>query len=160
MASVRAPRPDLAERNRSNAVHSMSHTPTHVTWLAILDRCTNINSKDYLRYGGRGISIIPEWMVFTNFLADMGERPEGTTIDRIDVNGGYNPENCRWATPKQQCRNRRTSKMLTFRGETKCVAEWAEELGIERKCLQMRLLTKTVDEALSAPYVARRSKAA
>lgn len=81
----------------------------------MLERCHNPKARHYRYYGGRGISICPEWDTrqggsFTNFLRDMGERPEGTSIDRIDPDGDYEPGNCRWATPKEQVANRRPRK--------------------------------------------------
>jgi len=86
-------------------------TPTYNSWAGMIQRCTNSNNKKWPEYGGRGISICDRWLTFENFLADMGERPDGTTIDRYpDNDGDYEPGNCRWATPKQQANNRRVAR--------------------------------------------------
>lgn len=90
--------------------HGMSKTRTHRTWQSMKDRCTNENSPGYSKYGGRGIRVCDRWLdSFEAFLADMGERPPGTSIDRINVDGDCEPGNCRWATQREQCRNRRCS---------------------------------------------------
>jgi hypothetical protein len=88
----------------------MSRTPTNSTWQHIIQRCTNPAAKEYKDYGGRGITICSRWLDFKNFLEDMGLKPKGTSIDRIDNNSGYFKDNCRWATPEVQARNRRTYK--------------------------------------------------
>lgn len=92
--------------------HSRGGKPsrTYVSWTAMRTRCSNTNSSDYLRYGGRGIVITPAWEQFEQFLSDMGERPVGCTLDRVDADGNYEPTNCRWATYKVQRANQRQHK--------------------------------------------------
>jgi hypothetical protein len=93
-------------------------------------RCDNPRSTYFLDYGGRGIRYCARWADFSAFLSDMGPRPFGMTLDRIDNDGPYSPENCRWATRRQQALNKRVTRWITFRGETKPLAEWAGLLGI------------------------------
>lgn len=103
-------RRDLA-RTRIKSIHGHQEggtkTPTYLSWDNMIQRCTNPNRDCYADYGGRGISVCDEWRSFSNFLADMGERPEGTSIDRINNDGDYEPSNCRWATRSQQNNNQR-----------------------------------------------------
>ena len=82
--------------------HGMTGTPTYSSWSNMIDRCTNPSNKRYVDYQGRGITVCERWMTFANFLADMGERPDATSLDRIDNDAGYFKENCRWATALEQ----------------------------------------------------------
>ncbi|MDE2442378.1 MAG: hypothetical protein KGP14_15280 [Betaproteobacteria bacterium] len=100
-----------AKIGRATKTHGHSYpneSPTYISWECMLSRCTNPHDKSFKHYGARGINVCEQWRTFGNFLADMGERPPGTTIDRINVDGDYEPANCRWATAKEQRANQRT----------------------------------------------------
>lgn len=106
----------------------------------MLQRCNNPKSPGYSRYGGRGIKVCWRWQErFENFLEDMGVRPDGTTLDRIDNDGDYEPGNCRWATGRQQQGNRDVTVKLTLGGRTMPLTDWARELGLNRTVLRNRL---------------------
>jgi hypothetical protein len=92
---------------KARATNARRCTPTRISWYAMRQRCLDQRHRSYANYGGRGITVCARWELFENFLADMGVRPPGTTLDRIDVNGDYTPENCRWADAKTQRRNQR-----------------------------------------------------
>jgi hypothetical protein len=112
------------------------------TYDKMKSRCLYENDSNYHKYGARGISVCNRWLGyngFWRFLDDMGERPEGMTLDRIDNNGDYTPENCRWANIETQNNNRRDNKKLTFNGKTMNLPQWARELGIKRSTLAQRI---------------------
>lgn len=127
-------------------------TPTHKTWQGMLERCNNPNSIRFYDYGGRGIKVCERWLKFENFLEDMGERPKNTTIERKENNKGYYKENCRWATVKEQCNNRRSNHFLTFNEKTQTMAQWADEIEISSNTICMRLRSGwSVEKALTTP---------
>lgn len=135
---------------RCNTTHGMTLTPTYRSWQSMIARCTASKSPDYKDYGAAGITVCDRWLnSFEAFLEDMGERPKGKTLDRVDNRSGYHPGNCRWATPKQQARNRRNNRSLTCQGETLLLAEWVERTGIPKSTILNRLYRgKTVEQAL------------
>lgn len=90
-----------------NAIYNPRRTPTYISWMKMMDRCNNPSYHGFHRYGGRGITVDPSWYDYKQFHADMGDRPEGKTLDRIDNDKGYGPNNCKWSTPKEQAQNRR-----------------------------------------------------
>lgn len=132
-----------AERSKErNKTHGMTLTPTFSSWDAMLDRCNKPGRNDAKSYYDKGITVCKRWQGkngFINFYKDMGERPDGMTLDRIDVDGNYEPSNCRWATSKQQARNKTTNRQVTLKGETKTLQDWADEIGIRYDTLSWRL---------------------
>ena len=115
-------------------------------------RCQHPTAGNYNRYGGRGITVCEHWQDFRNFLADMGERPLGATIDRIDNARGYEPDNCRWATPREQVLNRAATRFIEFNGERLCKTDWARRIGITPFALNERLRKWPIERALTAPH--------
>lgn len=129
-------------------------TPEYRIWCGMKTRCYNQNAENYEFYGGRGITICERWRVsFNNFLADMGPKPFPTaSIDRYpNPDGPYSPENCRWATKKEQSQNSRKSRMISYNGETLCLLDWAKRLGITHSTLRVRLESWTLEKALTEP---------
>lgn len=128
--------------SKGNSKHNKGKTTTYTIWKGIKQRTQNPSSPAYKYYGGRGIKVCERWLGesgFTNFLSDMGERPDKLTLDRIDVNGDYCPENCRWASMKEQANNKRSTRMLTVGCVTLSLADWGRELSIKPHTISQRL---------------------
>ena len=133
--------------------HGRYGTPEYRSWIAAKNRCYNPRNSDWSDYGGRGITMCDEWRDdFAAFLRDMGPRPSGRSIDRIDHNGPYAPGNCRWATTDQQANNQRSNIGLNFGGKTHTLAEWARITGIPRGALEQRVSAGwTTERTLTTP---------
>lgn len=131
-----------AINGKSNMKHGMKGTKIYSSWQAMKKRCYNKKYENYIRYGGRGIKVCDEWLndfqSFYNWAIKNGYK-EGLTIDRIDINGNYEPSNCRWCTAKEQSRNTSKNIFLTFNNKTQCLTDWANELNISREILYYRI---------------------
>lgn len=134
-----------------------SETETYQSWLHMRQRCNNQNNDSYEQYGGRGITICSSWDSFEKFLSDMGERPNGTTLERVDNEKGYSRSNCQWSDKKSQQRNRRSNHIIkTKRGEM-CISEAAELYGINQSVLGARIRRGwDVEIALTSPIQKRK----
>jgi len=137
-------------------------SPTFKSWDSMLSRCYSKQNKNYAHYGARGIGVCDCWNPsaggsFANFLEDMGERVRGQSIERIDCNGNYEPDNCKWATSKEQASNKRNSRKITFNGKTQSIMEWAEETGIPYSTLAKRIYTYNWnhERALTTPNTSK-----
>ena len=137
----------------SNYKHGKYGTSIYKVWANMIQRCNNPDSSYYHRYGARGIKVCDSWLKFENFYKDMGDNPRGFCLERVDNNGDYCPENCKWVSPKEQARNRETSVEVTYNGKTQCIAAWEEELGFNHGTLWTRLYSYnwTIEKAMTAP---------
>lgn len=128
-----------------------SASKTYICWSAIKQRCNNANNPNFKRYGARGISYDPRWESYDNFLADMGEAPDGFEIDRIDNDGNYEKANCRWISHKANMNNRGCCRPITINGETKRMEEWAALLNMSVAGFYNRLRRKWPADKLLKP---------
>lgn len=133
--------------------HGKSSTKAYKSWNCMVRRCTVKSSNRWHIYGGKGIKVCKRWKnSFSNFLNDMGERPEGTSLDRIDINGNYCKDNCRWATTLEQARNRGNLKIIEAFGKKQLSSQWAQETGIKRQTIEFRIKQGwSPEEALTLP---------
>ena len=129
--------------------HGLSHSKTHRAWETMRARCSNSSNCSFKNYGARGIDYVERWEIFQNFLDDMGVCPEGRSLDRIDNNRGYSPENCRWATPTEQVRNRRNS--ITHNGQA--LEDACKDAGLPYQTVWARIKRYgwSVERALTTP---------
>jgi len=125
----------IERMSKSHTTHGMKNTKTYRTWQAMKNRCNRINQD----YSCRGITYDERWESFENFYLDMGEVPEGMSIDRIDVNGNYTKENCRWATREQQANNTRANIFIEWNGKRQTRTQWERELNMKPTTLKKRL---------------------
>ena len=127
------------ESKRNYCRHGLTNHPDYYLWAGMVDRCTKPWNKSFPKYGGRGIKICKEWMNFKVFLSDMGSRPAGRSLDRIDNNGNYEPANCRWATKKEQQNNTRRCRFLSIGKQTKTMTQWANETKLSITTIRKRV---------------------
>lgn len=142
--------------------HGLSHLPECGIWRGMLDRCYNPRSRYFANYGGRGIEVCDRWRNdVAAFITDMGPRPsDAHSIDRIDNDGNYCPDNCRWATRIDQANNSRWNHVVTFRGETKTLAQWGRELALDPDVISERLVRGwSIERALTSKKGSRRQDA-
>lgn len=119
-------------KSKHGHTHGHKHSRTYNSWAQMKSRCLNPQVKDFKDYGNRNITICDRWKdSFENFLEDMGERPKGLTLERIENSKGYSPDNCKWATRLEQSRNRRNSIRCTYKGKTLSISEWAEIIDVK-----------------------------
>lgn len=126
-------------RKRSQERHGQKGTPTYNVWMLMTQRCTNPNNPSWKYYGGRGISVCGEWHLFSQFFLDMGHKPDGMTLDRIDANGNYEKGNCRWATQAVQMGNRPACIYLRINGNVMHLKGWCKHLNLSYNSIQARL---------------------
>lgn len=126
-------------RKELSTKHGHARSKTYKIWVGLSNRCNNPNNTHFSRYGARGIKVCKRWNKFENFLLDMGERPAGYSIDRINNNKGYSKNNCRWATPTEQGRNTSRNVNISWEGKIQCLTAWAKELKIKEFTLRGRI---------------------
>lgn len=141
-----------------NVQHGLFGTRIYRIWAGIITRCYDINSRDYHNYGGRGIGIHPLWRHDPlKFYKDVGDPPDGMSLDRKNNDGDYEPGNVRWSTQTEQANNRRSNVNLTYKGVTKTQSEWAREIGISPTGLSDRLLVMSLEDAIETPVRKRKA---
>jgi|APSaa5957512622_1039677.scaffolds.fasta_scaffold39786_2 hypothetical protein len=137
--------------------HGMTHTRDYNGWMIMKARCSNHDHPRFKSYGGRGIKVCDRWLEsFENFYEDVGKKPEGMSLERIDNNGNYEPSNCKWATNTEQANNRRTNIFLTYKGKKKSIKQWSLDFGIDYLVIYKRVARGwSVEDAIHQPLGSR-----
>lgn len=138
--------------------HGLRYSVEYAVWSTMKDRCLNPRNKQFKHYGGRGVKVCERWMQFENFISDMGKRPKGLSLDRINNDGNYEPPNCRWATIREQSRNKRSNKVLIFNGKKMCVRDWDRHCGFKDSTIRNRIKLGWTGEKLFKPVQIRKMK--
>ena len=135
------------------STHGMSRTSGYKIWASMINRCIKPSNPNFIHYGGRGITVCDEWKTsFEAFYRDMGDPPKGKTLDRINNDGHYSKENCRWVGRKEQSNNTRQNNLVTYLGKTQTISQWAETIGIHANTLRYRIKKwPTIDVAFETP---------
>lgn len=147
-----------SDRRCGHSTHGMYGTPSWKSWAAMRQRCHYEKDISFHNYGGRGIKVCDRWMnSFENFYEDMGERPEGKSLDRVDNDGDYCPENCIWATKEEQGVNQRTNRIIEHDGERLTLMQWSRRTGLSKHTISRRIrLGWSVEKTLTTPLHATR----
>lgn len=138
------------------AQHKQYGTPAYISWTSMMSRCYNSTNHNYARYGARGITVCSEWHDFRVFFSDMGERPVGKTLDRINGDAIYKKDNCRWATRMEQRQNMSDAVLITYEGKTLCLDEWARQKDMHRATLRSRIAMGWKPDKLFSPVRKKR----
>lgn len=139
--------------SKRNKTHGLSYTTEYRTWKGMISRCNDNKNKRWKDYGGRGIKVCQEWLNSVDrFVEDMGKKPTGCQIDRINNDGNYEPSNCRWVTPKQNALNKRDTVIINFLGQSKPIEEWADKFNMKKSTLSNRLDRGwSIERAMTTP---------
>jgi hypothetical protein len=149
------------DKGKARATHGRTKTKTYEVWHAMKQRCLNPKNRAWVNYGGRGIAVCPAWVAsFETFLADMGERPAGYSLERIDNNKGYSPDNCVWASAREQANNRRSNALFEVGGVQMTLTELSALAGLSIQTLSWRIyrLGMTASEAVNTPRMRKRKE--
>ena len=148
---------DLQRRNKKSCgclqkTHGMTSARVYGVWSSMIKRCSNKNHKDFKYYGGRGIKVCKRWHKFENFFEDMGHPNSNLSLDRINNNSNYSPDNCRWATQSEQANNKRNTVLIKYKDKIKTLMQWSKDLNINRKTLSGRIRRGwSVEKAIETP---------